>query len=120
MRLSRFSLLAIGGLLVLGLFTSHIPIPPTASPCSEAWFNHIERHYFSTERENSFGDPIGIDYAADNDSKWLDYIEVKAGMSHPPGGTHKDARCRLIQNHLVSRTYIINDLTGWTFSFARR
>jgi hypothetical protein len=112
MRLPRFCLLAIGGLLALILFTSRTPSPPTAQPCSDAWFNQIERYYFSTERENGFEDPIGIDYAADNDSKWLKYIEAKAGMPHPPGETLKDTRCRLIQNHLVSRSYIINDLTG--------
>jgi hypothetical protein len=120
MRLFKISSLAIGGALALILLTSRTPSPPTTSPCSDAWFNHIERYYFSTERENSFGDLIGLDYAADDGSKWLDYIEAKAGMPHPPGGTRKDARCHLIQNGLVSRTYVINDLTGWVFSFARR
>jgi hypothetical protein len=120
MNVFKFSALAGGALLALILLTSRIPNPPTSQPCSNAWFNYLESQYFSTERENSFGDRIGLDYVAGNGSGWLDYIEAKAGMLHPPGGTHKDARCYLIQNHLASRTYVINDLTGWAFSFARR
>ncbi|WP_414444141.1 hypothetical protein [Burkholderia sp. 22PA0106] len=121
MRFFKFGFIAIvTGALLLILMAFRIPGAPASQPCSDAWFNDIEAHYFSTERENSFGDRIGLDYAAGDGSAWFDYIEAKAGAQHPPLGTDKDARCRLIQDRLASRTYIINDLTGWVLSFVRR
>ncbi|MEK6424069.1 MAG: hypothetical protein V4801_31150 [Burkholderia gladioli] len=121
MRLLKFGFIAVvAAALVLILVAFRMPSPPTSQPCSEAWFNYIEANYFSTERENSFGDGVGLDYAAGGGSAWFDYVEAKAGVHHPPRGARKDSRCQLIQGRLASRTYVINDLTGWTFSFARR
>ncbi|MDR6389660.1 hypothetical protein J2803_002262 [Paraburkholderia phenoliruptrix] len=95
---------------------TRIPSPPIARPCSEEWFKDIENNYFSTERTNSFGDSVGLDWGGEN---WFSYIEDKASMPHPSANVKQEERCELLQSHLQSKIYIINDLFGESLSFQR-
>jgi hypothetical protein len=115
------NLVGIFSLIVLVwlVATTRIPTPPTVAPCSDQWFSSVEDRYFSTERNNSFGDSVGLDWSAGNGARWFDYIENRAKMPHPSVALSKVERCRLIQNHLASRVYLINDLTGAVLSFKR-
>lgn len=112
---------ALACVIVIGIIvgTTRIPTPPTVSPCSDQWFNSIEDQYFSTERNNSFGDSVGLDWDVGDGARWFDYIENRAKMPHPSAALSKEDRCNLVQNHLASRVYLINDLTGIVLSFKR-
>ena len=102
------------------LITTHIPSPPAATPCTDDWFDYIEKNYFSTERGDIWSDPVRLDWTVDGDWRWFEYIEKKAGAMPAPVGTSRQQRCEMLQSHLVSQLYIINDSTGLSISLPRR
>ncbi|SAK89607.1 putative lipoprotein [Caballeronia catudaia] len=108
--------------LLLGYLTitTHIPSPPSATPCTEDWFNYIEENYFSTERGDIWSDPVRLDWTVDGDWRWFEYIEKEAGAMPASVGTSRQKRCEMLQSRLGSRLYILNDSIGLSISLPRR
>lgn len=100
--------------------TTRIPSPPTATPCTNDWFNYIESNYFSTERGDIWSDPVRLDWSVEGDWRWFEYIEKKAGAAPASSGISRQRRCEMLQSHLASHLYIINDSIGLVISLPWR
>jgi hypothetical protein len=111
------TLALLSGYLII---TTRIPSPPSAAPCSEDWFNYIEKNYFSTERGDIWSDPVRLDWTVDGDWRWFEYVEKKAGTMPASVGTSRQNRCEALQSRLDSRLYILNDSIGLSISLPRR
>ena len=114
-------LIGLTSFLMLGYLTitTRIPSLPTATPCTDEWFNYIEENYFSTERGDIWSDPVRLDWTVDGDWRWFEYVEKKAGAIPAPTSTSRQKRCEMLQSHLGSHLYIINDSIGLSIPIPR-
>lgn len=103
-RIAILSLITLA-VLVLLVTTTRVARPPTATPCSEAWYAYLEEEY---DAPSDDGEGHGPDYG---DSSWFYSIERQIGLPEADG-IEKVQRCQVIQQQLQRRTILISRLFG--------
>lgn len=84
--------------------TSRMAKPPTATPCTEAWYESLEKEYAVSADD---GEGHGPDYG---DNSWFYSIGKQLGIDVP--GQSKEQQCKALQQQLQSRTILISSLFG--------
>jgi hypothetical protein len=88
--------------------TTNVSRAPIVQPCTQEWFSYLDNHYFDISDGEGHGPDTGS-------SEWFNAFEAKAKLpvtSQLP----EQQRCRLIQEQLEHRTYVINRELSLTIS----
>ncbi|AIP65834.1 hypothetical protein [Burkholderia thailandensis] len=80
---------------------------PTAQPCTDAWFDAIDKQFNVTDDEGHGPDP--------GSAEWLGAVERKAKLPEN-APLAEQQRCEAIQRELSHRTYIVNRHLGLRFA----
>nr|WP_197424673.1 MULTISPECIES: hypothetical protein [Burkholderia] len=102
--LAVIAFLAVVGWLAA---TTTILLAPTSQPCTDAWFDAVDKQFHITDDGGHGPDP--------GSGEWLGAVERKAKL---PENDHlpEQQRCEAIQRELSHRTYIVNPRLGLRFS----
>lgn len=97
-------ILALLVAIVILATTTRIAKPPTATPCSEAWYAYLEKEYATP----SDGEGHGPDRAT---VEWFHSFEWQTGLP-VSNGRETIQHCQAIQQQLQRRTIVISSLMG--------
>lgn len=103
-RIAILSLITLAVLVLLAT-TTRVARPPTATPCSEAWYAYVEKEY---DAPTDDGEGHGPDYG---DLSWFSSVEYQIGLPNTSGQA-VGQRCLGMQKQLQSRTILISRLFG--------
>jgi len=95
--------------------TTEVIDAPEAKPCTQAWFLYLDDHYIQ-----AIGEGDDVDGGPDlGDNAWFRWFEGKAKITTPPQLSQQQ-RCRVIQEKLQERLYIVNKAFGSMLIFKVR
>lgn len=99
------ALLALAGWAVV---TTRVPEAPAAQPCTDTWFSYLDENYTVSDGDGHGPDP--------GSREWFNVFERRTGLPVTDNLTPLQ-RCRLIQQRLESRRFVVNDPLGIAVSF---
>ncbi|WP_242674176.1 hypothetical protein [Burkholderia pseudomallei] len=98
--LAVIAFLAVVGWLAATTTVLHAP---SAQPCTDAWFDAIDKQFDITDNAGHGPDP--------GSGEWLGVVERKAKLPES-GQLTEQQRCEAIQRELSQRTYLVNRRLG--------
>ncbi|WP_446326968.1 hypothetical protein [Burkholderia pseudomallei] len=100
--LAVIAFLAVVGWLAATTTVLHAP---SAQPCTDAWFDAIDKQFDITDNAGHGPDPDP------GSGEWLGVVERKAKLPES-GQLTEQQRCEAIQRELSQRTYLVNRRLG--------
>ena len=86
--------------LIFSACVTRHPTPPSAPPCSQAWFLHIEQHYAPSADAEGHGPDLG-------DPSWFNIIEKQLHLPNSSGAT-QGQRCQQLDGALRQHVFLIH------------